>query len=304
MELQIKGMVIFMERIFTKKDFEELNKLKLYGKLNSSSETELYWFNTIDRDDAAFGQTKMTHHHVFFEIHFILGGRIVYVFGKKRAVAQEGDMIIIPSGIPHAIESYTDDMLKSSIAVKIDENEALYKTLSRKGCLPIKLDKYTEDTIAFCADSAVKSLLFKENLIKNRIFELLCSIAGECEPTSIKSEENIEAAHFDIRLFKAKQFLKDNPSVFIGCDELAKYCNLSSKQLNRIFLKYENITLLQYIHNEKIGQAKKLLTDGKNTVSQMSELLGFSSVYYFSRFFTKHVGISPAEYRKRLSSHS
>lgn len=285
-----------MEKAFSKKDFEELNKLKLYGKLCDGVDTELYWFNTIDRADAAFGQTMKTHHHEFFEIHFILGGRIVYVFGQDRAEAVANSVVVIPAGVPHMIDSFTSDMLKSSVAVRINGGEAIFKGLCAKGCMALKLQDAICDGIAFCADTAGRQLPYKETLIKNRIFEILCDIAGEFDFTSQKISPEADAR--DLRLFKAKQFIKDNPNVFIGCEELARYCNISAKQLNRIFLKFENKPLLQYIHAEKIDQAKKMLTESDATVSDISETLGFSSVYYFSRFFTKHIGVSPAEYRK------
>lgn len=285
-----------MERAFSKKDFEELNKLKLYGKLCDGVDTELYWFNTIDRADAAFGQTMKTHHHEFFEIHFILGGRIVYVFGQDRAEAVANSVVVIPAGVPHMIDSFTSDMLKSSVAVRINGGEAIFKGLCSKGGMALKLQDDICDGIAFCADTAGRQLPYKEALIKNRIFEILCDIAGEFDFASQKLSS--EADVRDLRLFKAKQFIKDNPNVFIGCEELARYCNISAKQLNRIFLRFENKPLLQYIHTEKIDQAKKMLTESDATVSDISETLGFSSVYYFSRFFAKHTGVSPAEYRK------
>ena len=285
-----------MEKAFAKIDFEELNKLNLYGRLCEAADAELYWFNTIDRADAAFGQTMKTHHHDFFEIHFILGGRIVYVFGQERAEAEANSIVVIPAGVPHMIESFTTDMLKSSIAVRIDGSEAIFKGLRSKGCMALKMQDKLCRGIAFCTEIAGKQLPYKEILIKNRIFEILCDIAGEFDFEVQKSA--VETDDRDVRLFKAKQFIKDNPNVFIGCEELARYCNISAKQLNRIFIKYESTPLLQYIHTEKLEQAKKMLTESEATVSDVSETLGFSSVYYFSRFFTKHIGMSPVEYRR------
>jgi len=207
--------------------------------------------------------------------------------------------VIIPSGVPHLIKSYTSDMLKSSVAVRIGEADPIFKALHNKGCRALKIDDYIANSIAFCAENASRSLFYKETLIKNRIFELLCTLAGECDSMSALSDENSKNSRFDMRLFKAKQFIKDNPGVFISCDELAKYCNLSTKHLSRLFQKYENTTLLQYIHSEKLDQAKKMLLESNLSASEISEALGFSSVYYFSRFFSNHSGVSPSEYREK-----
>ena len=135
--------------------------------------------------------------------------------------------------------------------------------------------------------------------VKNRIFEIIHEIA---EPISGKKKRTVSTPLLegcDMRLFKAKQFIKDNPHVVLGCDDLASYCDISAKQLNRIFLKYERVSLLEYIHMCKVDEAKRRLSESSSSIQEISEDLGFSSVYYFNRFFTKHIGLTPGDYRKK-----
>lgn len=294
----MRGTEIYMDRSFVKKDFDELKKLKLYGRLCESVDAELYWFNCIDREDAAFSQTLKKHHHDFFEIHFVLNGRMVYNFDSGTAVAEAPSVLIIPAGEGHTIESYSSDMLKVSVAVKIGENEPLYAGLFENGRRAMSVEGRTVDDIAFCAEMSGKSIPYRERLVKERIFAILCNIAGELSVPSQRQTPFSIWDEPDMRLFKAKQFIKDNESIFPSCEELARYCNISVKQLNRIFLKYEEITLLKYIHSEKISQAKTMLSGEKLSLNEVSESLGFSSVYYFCKFFTSHTGISPGAFKK------
>lgn len=53
----------------------------------------------------------------------------------------------------------------------------------------------------------------------------------------------------------------------------------------------------EYFQFKRIEAAKKMLLNGKLTVSQISDQLGFPSVQYFSRLFRKMLGISPNEYQ-------
>ena len=46
----------------------------------------------------------------------------------------------------------------------------------------------------------------------------------------------------------------------------------------------------------KIELAKSYLRENNYNVTQISEILGFSSIHYFSRQFKKKVGMSPIEY--------
>ena len=60
------------------------------------------------------------------------------------------------------------------------------------------------------------------------------------------------------------------------------------------------MTLLpkQYIINEKLEKAANMLaTQPDMILSEIAELCGFCDVYYFSRLFKKHVGMTPTEYK-------
>ena len=115
-----------------------------------------------------------------------------------------------------------------------------------------------------------------------------------------KRRKSETEAQVDIRLLRAKQFIADNAHVFLGCEDVANYCYISTKQLSRIFLKYEDVTLLQYIHKEKIREAEGMLKVRENSMQEISEALGFSSVYYFHAFFTKYTGVTPGQYRREI----
>ena len=116
-----------------------------------------------------------------------------------------------------------------------------------------------------------------------------------------KKKRSVYADSYDMRLVKAKQFIEDNIHLFLSCEDIAAYCYLSVKQLNRIFLKNEGVTLLGYLHAKKTEEAKRLLVDKAYSIKQTSVSLGFSSVYYFTRFFTKHTGMTPGEYKTYIS---
>ena len=56
------------------------------------------------------------------------------------------------------------------------------------------------------------------------------------------------------------------------------------------------LTLLQLARVEK---AKQLLTETTESVSRITEHIGYEDVATFSRLFAKHVGETPARYRRR-----
>lgn len=78
--------------------------------------------------------------------------------------------------------------------------------------------------------------------------------------------------------------------------ELAKQVSISEVYLRKLFSTHLNMTPKQYILDLRIQKAQQLLTDTEYSVTTISELCGFSSLYHFSRAFHTKTGMTPTEY--------
>lgn len=82
---------------------------------------------------------------------------------------------------------------------------------------------------------------------------------------------------------------------------LADHFSVSRSKLDRDFKNAIGSTPKTFIESCRISNAKQLLgSDKDRTVSEISELCGFTSDQYFYRFFKKHTGKTPAEYKKDI----
>ncbi len=63
------------------------------------------------------------------------------------------------------------------------------------------------------------------------------------------------------------------------------------------------MTPLEYVNRERITLAKRLLSQPEHSVSDVSELCGFTDVNYFIRMFKKVEGITPKTYQTISSEH-
>lgn len=88
-----------------------------------------------------------------------------------------------------------------------------------------------------------------------------------------------------------------SPDLTIG--SLSKICNVSECYFRRLFNKKFSLSPKQYILNLKLSHAKQLLREGNRTVTEISELCGFESVYYFSKVFKAKEKITALEFAKR-----
>lgn len=80
-------------------------------------------------------------------------------------------------------------------------------------------------------------------------------------------------------------------------EDLAKLTGYTEYYFSYKFQKETGITVKDYILNEKISQAKLLLTDSSQSIQEISDTLGFCNRSYFSTCFKKKVGMSPSQYK-------
>lgn len=79
--------------------------------------------------------------------------------------------------------------------------------------------------------------------------------------------------------------------------ELSNISGLSSVQFTRRFKKVYHMSPSEVIRIIRIRKTAKLLLDSQMTLDQIAEQCGYDNGFYLSRVFSKHMGISPSEFR-------
>ncbi len=85
---------------------------------------------------------------------------------------------------------------------------------------------------------------------------------------------------------------------------VAEYAALlfkSPKTLSNLFSKQRAKTPLQYIHDRRILEARRLLSYTDYSIKEIAYQIGFGDLQAFSRFFKKFEGVSPSEYKGKHS---
>ena len=82
-------------------------------------------------------------------------------------------------------------------------------------------------------------------------------------------------------------------------DQLAGLAHISKYHLSHAFQKEFQTSPISYLIARRIQESKFLLRETDHTLSQIAQILGFSSLSYFSQSFRRLEGSSPMEYRKR-----
>lgn len=78
----------------------------------------------------------------------------------------------------------------------------------------------------------------------------------------------------------------------------ADQLNMTVKALSKASKQYYNKTISGLITEKLILKAKWELLHTNTQIKQIAKELGFNDEYYFSRFFKKHIGLSPKQFRE------
>lgn len=106
----------------------------------------------------------------------------------------------------------------------------------------------------------------------------------------------------DAILSHAFEYIRQNCLQHISVDELAKFCHCSPSYLSRIFKKRTSININTYINKVRIERSKNYLINSGETIAEIAINTGFNDPNYYTRVFTKIIGISPTEFRKRFKN--
>lgn len=91
----------------------------------------------------------------------------------------------------------------------------------------------------------------------------------------------------------------ENLSKKLYVDNLARLVGLSERQFERKFKQVFMLSPQQFILKVRLEAACQALTTTTKSVTQIALAHGFFDQSYFTRQFTRHVGVTPKEYRKR-----
>lgn len=105
-----------------------------------------------------------------------------------------------------------------------------------------------------------------------------------------------QTGKYSLSLERILKYINENFTGHISPESLSERFSLSKEHICSLFRKETGMTVSEYVNMVKLNHAVELLSNSSMNVSQISEYLGYSSVYYFSRLFKRRYGVSPTGY--------
>lgn len=155
-------------------------------------------------------------------------------------------------------------------------------------------------------DSSVRVQAHNEQVVFSLLgivadyFSALYSDLNENAGNSMVSAKK-QASSDSYVLSHAVEFIKQNFTERITVKDIADFCHCSESFFSHIFKKTMKVNVKRYINKLRIEEAKLHILNSDASIVEISNRVGFSDPNYFSLVFSEFCGISPTEYRKRIT---
>lgn len=179
------------------------------------------------------------------------------------------------------------------LAKIVSESNQVFEIEQERSIIYLKPKR---DPGVFGGQQYVKNLLeiFLIELIRRQKFKVVASESKD-RITTI----NVNTMYEDITRTIMK-YLEDYICENLNIDDLCSKFSFSKSYIEYIFKRETGKGIMAKFSIMKIEKAKELLRNQDYNITMISEMLGYSSVHYFSRKFKAVVGMPPSDYASSI----
>jgi AraC family transcriptional regulator of arabinose operon len=228
-------------------------------------------------------------------ILFTTNGSGAYTADNEIRYCQKGDIVILPAGMPHDYRTsgeiwefhwvhftpYEDWFAKMKLPLFTEDNHSIRILHSQERM------EHAFQTIHQNQHDGNK---YRRTLALNVMEFIFILIAQEYDN---QQSDNV----MDSRIISAMQYLSSRLNQSLNLNDIADYVSLSPSRLSHLFKQETGHSIMDTFSKMRIRHASSLLQYTSQSVEQIADQTGFSSLYYFSTAFKKYAGMSPTAYR-------
>ena len=231
-------------------------------------------------------------------IIYCVEGRGWVTINKKRMDISPSHFIVIPARTPHRYGALEGDPwtiywvhFKGDIATYVVN----LITNNSQNYLPYL--SYNENRIKLFEEICynLERGYSADNLrYVNMIFyHFLSSLLYEEKYNRAGNTQDKDAISLTIEMMQQK--IHSNPTL----NDFAAFSHLSVSHFSSMFRTRTGFSPVEYFNHLKVQHACQALAFTPKAIKEIADDLGFSDQYYFSRIFSRFMGMSPSEYRHR-----
>lgn len=239
-----------------------------------------------------------THNHV--ELFYIVGGKGQFLIEDQLYPVNANHLVIINPNVTHTEVSLNAQPLEY-IVLGIEGIElATGENSNGQFCI---LDHFESVEVSSCLRN-----ILREMELKNAGYEDVCQAFMEIliirlmrsTGLSIPAEPQVITANRQCAA--VRRYIDIHFKEQLTLDLLAEEAHMNKYYLSHAFKREYGVSPINYMITRRLEESKYLLAETDLSMSQIAQLLGFSSLSYFSQVFRRTQSVSPVEYRQNTKN--
>lgn len=254
----------------------------------------------LDITSARYGGDwhSVPHTHNHTELFFIVSGKGQFLIQDQLFPVNANNLVIINPNVPHTEDSLNAQPLEY-IVLGIDGFElAAGENTNGRFCI---LDHFESVDIVSCLRN-----ILRETEQKQPGYEDICQAYMEIlvirlmRNTALSVQVQPQLTSGNSQCAAVRHYIDLHFKEPLTLQQLAEEAHINRFYLSHIFKEEYGISPINYMISRRIEESKYLIAETDLSMSQIAQLMGFSSLSYFSQVFRNTQGISPREYRQSL----
>ena len=238
---------------------------------------------------------SVPHTHNHLELFYIIGGKGQFLINDQLYPVNTNHLVIINPNVLHTEVSLNAQPLEY-IVLGVDGIElSISDTSNGQFCI---LDHFESLDMASCLRNILREMEMKQpgyEDICQAFMEILIIRLMRSTGLSVPSETSVVSTNRQCAA--VRRYIDLHFKEALTLEQPAEEGHMNKYYLSHTFKKEYGVSPINYMISRRIEESKYLLAETDLSMSQIAQLLGFSSLSYFSQVFRKTQGLSPMEYR-------
>ena len=243
---------------------------------------------------------SVPHTHNYMELFYIVGGKGQFLIQDQLYPVNANNLVIINPNVTHTEVSVNAQPLEYIVlgieGIELSANE------KSDGHFHI-LGHFESAEISGCLRN-----ILREMKQKNTGHEDICQAYMEIliirlmRNAALTVATDAQAASGNCQCAAVKRYIDLHFKEALTLEQLADESHINKYYLSHAFKRQYGVSPINYMINKRIEESKYLLAETDLSLSQIAQLLGFSSLSYFSQVFRRTQSVTPMEYRKNTKN--
>lgn len=255
---------------------------------------------------------KDPHRHNEIELNYIAEGSLTYLFSGKEIELQKTDCALFWAALPHQIITHKKDtlffwftiplgtflswQLSSTFIQSLMSGELIQDSQLGKQWGGL-FESWSKD---INKEDPLRSIVMLEMESQIRRLEIIISQAKQKDPEKSDKKAKEKKSVLPQKLIHMIHYISQHDHQPVTIPEIATSCGLHPNYAMTLFKKHMGRSLKQYLMQQRLAHAQRLLATTDATILEVALNSGFNSPSRFYEAFQKHCRETPRAYRKRL----